>query len=71
MSANDRPEIGRVMRHGSSCVVPINKRILKRLGWNLHDALSFAVIEGSLVITRVPLPRIPDIRRENHATSDK
>jgi antitoxin component of MazEF toxin-antitoxin module len=53
-----------IKRRGNSFYVSIPKGVMKRLAWNLHDILAFEVIDKSVVMTRVDLPKVNALRKE-------
>lgn len=47
----------RVSRRGVGCVLPINQQMMKALGWNVDDFVQPEMIRGSLVLTKIELPK--------------
>ncbi len=64
MAINQRPELGRVQRHGDSHAVVLPKRIMQLLGWNRHDIVNMQVVQGALVLSRIDLPKVTELPRE-------
>jgi hypothetical protein len=47
----------RVSKRGAGFVVPINVEMMKALGWNGNDFVHPEIIRGSLVLTKITLPK--------------
>lgn len=58
-----RPKVAAIRRDGGSWSVTLPREELHRLGWNLGDLLVFTVVESSLVMTRVEMPKVADLRK--------
>jgi len=63
MATETRRMVQHIKKRGNSYYVSIPKEVMKRLGWNLHDILTFEVIESSVVLTRVALPKVNALRK--------
>jgi antitoxin component of MazEF toxin-antitoxin module len=63
MATETRTLVQHIKKRGNSFYVSIPKEVLKRLAWNLHDILTFQVIDGSVVLTRVDLPKVNALRK--------
>lgn len=53
-----------MQKRGSGLCVVMPTDMLAALGWNRDDALRLDIVSGSLVVTRIELPKIPDLRRQ-------
>lgn len=53
-----------LQRRGSGLCVVVPAELLKLLGWNQDDALVLNVIERSLIVTRIDMPKVPALRKE-------
>lgn len=51
-----------IQKRGSGLCAVIDKSLLEALGWNRGDHVLFDVVNGSLVLTRVVLPSLPELR---------
>lgn len=52
--------IGR--RTGNTGCVNLPRHYMKRLGWNIGDAVSIEIVDGALVVVRVPIPSTDVLR---------
>lgn len=58
-----RPKVETIKKHGASWRVNLPKIHCARLGWNVNDVIVFNVIGDSIVMTKVNLPTVGDIRK--------
>lgn len=56
MALGEQIKLVTLQRRGQGTCINISNKLRDRLGWNRGDALRLDVIEGALVVTRVPLP---------------
>lgn len=71
MALGSRRIIKPIQKRGSGLCAVIDKSILETLGWNRGDHVSFDVVNGSLVLTRVTLPSIPSLRAAASEVADE
>jgi antitoxin component of MazEF toxin-antitoxin module len=64
MALGARRIIKPIQKRGSGLCAVIDKSLLETLGWNRGDHVLFDVVNGSLVLTRVDLPKIPELRKQ-------
>jgi antitoxin component of MazEF toxin-antitoxin module len=62
MTIRDKPIVRTLHKRGSGMCVVIPPVVMRRLGWNQNDALKLDCLQGSLVVTKVKLPSVPDMR---------
>jgi bifunctional DNA-binding transcriptional regulator/antitoxin component of YhaV-PrlF toxin-antitoxin module len=62
MTLVNRPKVETIKKHGASWRITLPKVQCARLGWNLGDVVVFTVVGTSLVMTKVDLPKVGDIR---------
>ena len=48
---------------GNGLCVVIPRKVREALAWNRDDTISLAIVEGHLVLTKVALPKIADLRK--------
>jgi antitoxin component of MazEF toxin-antitoxin module len=61
-----------LQKRGNGICASIPRELQKRLAWNVKDAVTYDVIDGSLVLTKIKLPSVPDLRlsvREHETAS--
>ncbi len=51
-----------LQKRGSGLCVVIRKKHLDRLGWRRDEALRIDVVSGCLVVSKIDLPKLPDLR---------
>jgi len=56
--------IVQLRKYGSGNCVSVPRQIQDALGWNRDDAMKLDVINGSLVVTKVMLPRATVVRND-------
>jgi len=71
MALRQKNHIRTLQKRGSGLCVVVPGELLAQLGWNRDDALRVAIVAGSLVMTRVDLPKIPDLRRTDEAVASE
>lgn len=60
-----------IRKDGPCCKIRLSAPWMKRLGWNPEDHVHLAVVDGALVVTRIPLPSSGDLRRKVEASSSQ
>lgn len=54
-----------LQKRGSGLVVPVSMALAEQLGWNRNDLLQPVVVDGCLVVQRVVLPKVPQLRKKH------
>jgi len=62
MAHSDKTQIRTLQKRGSGLCVVVPKALLNALGWNRDDSLRLDRVGDSLVVSRIALPKIPDLR---------
>ena len=52
-----------IRKRGNSVTIALDRDLMEQLGWNLNDAVKLDVVDGSMVVTKVTLPRTPTVSR--------
>ena len=63
MTQVNSPMVATIKRHGGSWRISLPKGALARLGWNANDVIVFTVVGKQLLMTRVEMPKVDDIRK--------
>lgn len=58
MSTVEQRVVQSIKKRGNSVYVSLPKTMLSKLGWNRGDVLQFQTIDGSMVLTKVELPKV-------------
>ena len=67
MATRERRFVRTLQRRGSALYAVVPSEFIKRLGWNRDDAVTYDVIDDSLVLTKIKLPPAPDLRVKSSA----
>lgn len=67
MAAHERRFVRTLQRRGNALYAVVPGDFVKRLGWNRDDAITYDVVDGSLVLTKIKLPPAPDLRAKSSA----
>ena len=61
MADHNETQLCHLQVRGSGLCIVLRKKQLDRLGWRRNEALRVDVISGCLVVSKISLPKIPDI----------
>lgn len=62
MAHGEKTHVRMLQKRGSGLCVVVPSALIEALGWNRDDALRLAAVNGSLIVTRIDLPKIPELR---------
>lgn len=63
MADKNETQLCHLQVRGSGLCIVVRKKHLDRLGWSRNQALRVDVIQGCLVVSKIDLPKIPDIAK--------